>query len=122
MRVSRLTMASAALAIALISPTITAAQELTRDQQICAAGLKSYFFLDTLPSLEVPSTQPDDFHRFRSIAGYGYKCRISGEQVIFEWVNAANATMTSSSTTFAIVNDTLLINTDMKIDMYPAPQ
>ena len=82
-------------------------------EQVCAAGVFAYFFLQ-----EMPDTlgEHEGWTVFRSNSGATYDCRLNGNRVLLKWKYGSEA-KTSQSTSWTSTQDNLMVHTD--IGTYP---
>jgi hypothetical protein len=99
------------LLFALVSSSVYAQANAWSSAEICAAGGMSYFFLHSPPKVEQADA---NWYRIRSEAGNLYECSASGGRVSFRWINETSGFMTSESTTWSMLGDTLVVKTQLQ--------
>ena len=85
------------------------------DREICRAAVKTYFFLRTKP---VDAADNGGHFGFRSDRGNVYTFRIAGQRAEFRWFNSSGKRMKSDSTRFRVSDGTLVVETDMKKEIF----
>ena len=105
------------LTVSFIAMTVTSsvAENAWSHREVCRAATKVYFWLNELPT---DASDQDGFFGFRSAASNYYRCQVIGRSVHFSWLNDDADEMLDENTTYRIVNNRLIVTTDLTTDEF----